>query len=68
MTKKSPSEMRKAQIQKTAVTLIRLRYSLLADEEINNVLPDAMDDFDKALNNGELLQIESALELITKGT
>jgi hypothetical protein len=59
--KLSPSELRKAHIRKTAVTLIRLKHSLKADEEINETLPDTLSEFDAALARGELLQLETAV-------
>jgi hypothetical protein len=64
MKKKTPAELRRAQIIKTARTLVRLKHSLAADEEINEVLPDTLEAFDNALNSGKLLAIESALDSI----
>jgi hypothetical protein len=34
--------------------VIRLKHSLLADEEINTVLPDKLDELEAAYTNGEL--------------
>lgn len=52
--RKTPEEMERARIAKIQRTLIRLRHSIAADEEINRVLPDTLDDFDAALQRGEL--------------
>ena len=46
MKKKSPAEMQRAKVAKTARTLIRLRHSLAADEEINARLPETLEEFD----------------------
>lgn len=54
MRKKTPAEMEKAKIAKATRTLIRLKHSLKADEEINAVLPDTLAEFEEALARGEL--------------
>lgn len=54
MRKKTPVEMEKANIAKTTRTLVRLKHSLAADEEINTVLPDTISEFDKAVARGEV--------------
>lgn len=58
MNKKSPAEMERARIIKITRTLARLKASLAADEEINEILPDRLAQFDKSLNEGQLLQLE----------
>jgi hypothetical protein len=55
--KKSELEMEKAKALKTARALIRLKHSLAADEELNDTLPDLALEFDKALQQGELLTL-----------
>lgn len=63
LKKKSPAEMQRAKIAKTARTLIRLKHSLAADEEINTFLPDTLDEFDAALARGEKRRaIEAGLD------
>lgn len=57
MQKKSPTEMEKSKILKTARFLIRLKHSLAADEELNDLLPDLEGDFDKSLQHGELKKL-----------
>jgi hypothetical protein len=54
MRKKSNSEMRRQSIAKATRTLIRLKHSLAADEEINATLPETLDEFDEALARREL--------------
>lgn len=61
MKKKTTAEMEKAKISKSARTLIRLKHSLAADEEINAVLPDTLDEFDTAYANGELKKFRADL-------
>jgi hypothetical protein len=41
--------------------LIRLKHSLAADEEINAVLPDTLEEFDDALARGELRELKASL-------
>lgn len=67
MKKKTDAELKKAQLQKTARTLIRLKHSLAADEEINAVLPDTLAEFDKALARGELKELTERLDDIIRG-
>ena len=59
--------MEKAKITKAARTLIRLKHSLAADEEINAVLPDTLAEFDEALAKGELKELRAGLTDIIGG-
>lgn len=61
MRKKSPAELEKAKITKATRTLIRLKHSLDADEQINNILPGTLAEFDEALARGELKKLRSSL-------
>lgn len=61
MRKKTPAEMERAKIVKATRTLIRLKHSLAADEELNSVLPDTLDEFDEALAKGELRELKAGL-------
>lgn len=54
MNKKTDIEMEQFRIAKTVRTLIRLKHSLNADEEINKTLPDTLADFEKSLQSGSL--------------
>lgn len=67
MKKKSPAEMERARVTKTARTLIRLKHSLAADEELNDVLPDTLAEFDKALANGTLKELRASLDDVLGG-
>lgn len=62
MRKKTPAEMEKAKITKTARTIIRLKHSLAADEEINLVLPPTLEEFDEALARGEFKELKAGLD------
>lgn len=67
MRKKTPAEMEKAKITKATRTLIRLKHSLAADEEINAVLPDSLAEFDAALARGELKELKASLDDVIGG-
>lgn len=68
MRKKTPAEMEKAKVTKTARTLIRLKHSLAADEEINAFLPDKLDEFDASLaRGGKTKAIEPGLDRLLNG-
>ena len=64
MNKKTDIEMERAKTTKVLRTLIRLKYSLKADEEMNEVIPDTLSEFDKALASGELLILQPAFDEI----
>lgn len=53
--------MERAKIMKATRTLIRLKHTLAADEELNDVLPDTLAEFDAALTRGELKQLKAGL-------
>lgn len=57
MRKKTKKELKQAQVTKTVRTVIRLKHSLAADEEINAVLPDTLDEFEQAYAKGELKKL-----------
>lgn len=62
MIKKTPIEMERAKIIKVTRSLIRLKHSLAADEELNNVLPDRVAEFDIALQSGQLVGLPDGWE------
>lgn len=64
MRKFTEAEMERRKIAKAARTLIRLKHSLAADEEINNKLPETLGEFDAALERGELKEIAAGLDEI----
>ena len=55
MIQKEQAELARAKMLKTIRTAIRLKYSLLADEELNTVLPEAERRFTLALQKGNVL-------------
>lgn len=67
MQKKSRAELEKQRITKTLRTLVRLKHSLAADEELNNVLPDTLAEFDTALASGKLKKLPSNLVIEVLG-
>lgn len=52
--RKLDSEVRKAALVKALRTAIRLKHTLAADRELNDVLPNAEAAFDQALQRGIL--------------
>ena len=64
MEKKSPIEMERLKIAKVYRSLIRLKHSVAADEELNDVLPDKINAFDLAVQNGEIKQLSIDLAII----
>lgn len=59
--------MERHKLTKSARTLIRLKHSLKADEEINAVLPDTLDEFEAALAKGELKGLTAKLDDVLGG-
>lgn len=57
MIKKTPIELEKYLITKAVRAKVRLKYSLAADIELNNSLPDVLEEFDKGIQSGELKQL-----------
>lgn len=67
MKKKTPEELERAKVAKVTRTLVRLKHSLAADEEINTVLPNTLDEFDEALAGGRLKSIGAAIDDVLEG-
>ncbi len=61
MKKKSEIEMERHRTLKITRSLIRLKHSLRADEELNEVLPETLSEFDRSLQSGELLRLQANL-------
>jgi len=61
MHKKTEIEMEQYLILKAYRNIIRLKHSLEADKELNDVLPAVYEDLQKSVQSGELkrLQIDS---------
>lgn len=63
MSSKSEIEMARAAIAKVTRTEVRLKHSLMADAELNDVLSRRLADFDIALQRGEIPSL--ALKLVS---
>lgn len=61
MQAKSDVEFERYKLMKVARTLIRLKHSIEADRELNQLLPDSLLEFDQGVQNGELLAPTEAL-------
>lgn len=61
MAYKSTIEMEQYRVTKITRALIRLKHSLAADIEINDVLPATLLEFEKGLQNGELKTVSAEL-------
>ncbi len=68
MQQKSDIEMERLRIIKISRALIRLKHSLNADQELNQVLPAQLQEFDSATQRGELVTLnEGFLKEILEG-
>ncbi len=67
MRKRTPEEMERSKVMKTTRTVIRLKHSLAADEEINAVLPDTLTEFEDKIARGELKEVATKLEDVLSG-
>lgn len=63
---KGEIELAKVQMVKTMRSMIRLKYSLAADAELNEKLPEAERQFDKAIQQG-MLPSSIDVEAIAEG-
>ena len=57
MIQKDEVELKRAQVLKTARSAIRLKHSLAADAEINEVLPEIEDRFNRAVAAGKPFEL-----------
>jgi len=65
--RKTPEEMAFAARIKTARTLVRLKHSLMADQELNMLLADMTEDHNLELQTGGLKQLSpGTLEAVIK--
>ena len=53
-TRKTEEQLRKAEIVKAARALLTVRHRMLLDRELNDVLPDLEDEFDRQVQAGRL--------------
>lgn len=63
MASKSDIEMARQNIAKVTRAEVRLKHSLMADAELNEVLSQRLADFDIALQRGEIPSL--ALKLVS---
>lgn len=61
MNKKSPVEMERARVIEVTRTLLRLKHRLAYLDDINEILPDRLAEFDKGVQRGELLGPDTKL-------
>lgn len=61
MAHKDSITMRQAALVKAARSMVRLRYSLMADEELNEVLPRIEAAFTAAVQSGEMPSVAGLL-------
>lgn len=61
MLKKSEIEMERFKLVKVTRTLTRLKHSLQIDKELNDLLPAQLEEFDMAIQQGELKSISAGL-------
>lgn len=67
MYKKSSIEMERQKTAKILRGLIRLKHSIAADEELNDRLPDILQEFDEAIQAGELKTLSGSLDKVLGG-
>ena len=60
MHKKTEIEMEQFKLVKAYRTIIRLKHSLAADEELNETLPAVLADLEQSIQFGELKQLQIA--------
>lgn len=53
-TRRTEEQMRKAEIVKVARAMLTVKHRLLLDRELNAVLPDLEDEFDRQVQAGVL--------------
>jgi hypothetical protein len=52
MIRKTEEQLRKAQLVKVARAVLTLKYRIELDRELNDVLPDLEEEFDRAVQHG----------------
>ncbi len=58
MNKKSEIELERQILIKTVKSLVRLKHSVAADRELNDLLPEKVMEFENAVQHGQLLTLE----------
>ena len=59
MRKRSQAEVMRAKIAKVVRNHIRIKYSLEADEEINQILPKVLAEYDRCLQTGKPFDLDT---------
>lgn len=62
---KTELELRKSQLLKAVRVMVRLKHSMAADEELNELLPRIEAQFEKAINSGKPFEL-AVHELLAK--
>lgn len=64
MARRTEIEQQRLAVAKSVRSAIRLKHALAADAEVNDVLPDVLDQFDRAIAAGEpfTLNLRSVLD------
>lgn len=52
------TEVKRAAILKAVKSNVRLKYAILADEELNRILPELAARFDKAMAEGKFFELD----------
>ena len=58
ITQKNDDEQGWSKIRKAATTAIRLKYALMADDELNEVLPHLQEQYQKALESRKPYELD----------
>jgi hypothetical protein len=66
-TRKTEAQLRKAEIMKVARAALTVKYRIQLDRELNDVLPDLEDAFDKAVQEGQLPGDVDVKALVAEG-
>lgn len=61
MNKKSPVEMERAKVIEVTRAVLRLKHRLAYLDDVNEILPDRLEEFDKGIQRGELLGPDTKL-------
>ena len=56
--RKTGQELERAELAKSVRSFVRLKYAIAADEEINEVLWDILEEYDTALAKGKAFKFK----------
>jgi hypothetical protein len=63
---KDEIQLQRVELVKTLRSRVRLKHSLAADRELNEVLPKAEKKFDKLVHQGKVLDQDDIEKLVSK--